>query len=508
VAGELRGEEVDAAAAKPPPGLGNELAADLWFDAFDIVNGKVRVTPPRDGIYIGAANPGALSRSTLLTPNNVAWLANITSGRVYAWAYLDSSEALYALRAGPRNGHALELDPDSIVAWLRPRLVGSPPHKIAVAEYVEHLRELGIDIVIMHQRDSEARFYLTNMTTKVDRQKTREQLVNFSSADFEGLDWGLYDAAVGKEACTGLREVAGEVAIDVDAKKVYVHKARPGIMWASVPHVRSEVTFHTHPMARFQGSVSEPPSEGDLEFVVSRCALQGMIWHFVTAPEGTYILRPSEFLTTRYLIDPQGTIKDMLRAYGARTCDSGVMDCVGTTLSLLHDAGFVAFFRERPCGKLATKPDFAPEANASRRSETRADLAVHEALGGQELARADWSVAVAISGSPTVTSMAWFRARYTAGVIQPISGHMFQDPANERSYPSAQVPGPILVFFFPQGLPPKLPAAALSVAKKRVGIWPWMAFLSPSQVMAFRADAAESIEVYGPVALKIESHGH
>ena len=319
----LRGDEVDAAAAMKPPQC--ELPPDLWFNAFDLVSGNVVVTPPRDGIFIGASQRDALSRATLLTPNNVSYIAFVTSGRVYAWTYLDCYEALYALRAAPKKGRAVELDPDSIVAWLRTRLDGEPPHKVKINEYADYLRELGVEVVVLQQRSDTARFHLRDMTTELDRKRMRHSLISFTAADFEGLDWSAYDAAVGKEACTGLREVAGEVVIDLAAKKIHVSKARPGLMWASVAHVRSEITFHTHPMARYQGSVAEPPSHGDLEFVLSRCAHQSMIWHFVTAPEGTYIMRPSDVLASRYTIDPRGTTEDALRAYGELSCAGGVL---------------------------------------------------------------------------------------------------------------------------------------------------------------------------------------
>jgi len=500
----VRGEEVDAAAAVAPPQC--TLPAGIWFEAFDLVNGDVVVTPPRDGIFMGASHRDSLSRSTLLTPYNVARAAFFTSGRVYAWTYLDCPEALYALRAAPKKGNAVELEPDDIIEWLRARLDGEPPHKVKISEYVKHLRTLGVEIVILQQRDEIARFHLLDMTTDVDRKKLRSSLISLTATDFESLDWSIYDATVGKEACTGLREVAGEVSIDLAAKKIGVSKARPGLMWASVAHVRSEITFHTHPMVRFQGSVAEPPSDGDLKFVLSKCALESMIWHFITAPEGTYILRPSEALAARFRVDMHGTTEDVLRAYSARACSGGVMACAGVALSLLHEAGFVAFFRPRPCGKLAEVPDLAPEVNMDRRNETRADKQVHMSLKGEDLAKADWSVAVAMSVAPTLASdSAWFRARCTAGVIQPLGGHFFGDPAVESSYPGALIPGPILVFFFPNGLPTRVPAAALAIAKERAGVWPWMAFLSPSQVTVFRSDDAGGVEIYGPSAVKNES---
>jgi hypothetical protein len=141
-----RGAEVDAAAQAAPLEL---LEVGLsWHEgprAFDLREPtRAEPTGPHDGIYFGIAGRSSAARSTLLTPETVATAAFKTSARMYAWFVLESPEGCYALRADPQKDRAVKLDPDAIVAWLRTRLAGDPPHKIAIAEYVAHLRSLGL----------------------------------------------------------------------------------------------------------------------------------------------------------------------------------------------------------------------------------------------------------------------------------------------------------------------------------------------------------------------------
>jgi hypothetical protein len=371
-------------------------------------------------------------------------------------------------------------------------------------DYVEYLRGLGVTIVVGRRTDDYVRFVITDITTEAERKKTKTELQKLDEKAFIQMNWDAYDSVAGIAACEGLKEVAGEAVIDTKLKTITVAKIRTGLMWMSMPHARSPVTFHTHPMARYRGAAAEPPSEGDLILVVTNFAHRGLVWHFVTAPEGTYILCPSDMLAAQYEKDPAHTLEVMNEIYARRIrCVGSVEVCVLTAVRALREAGFVVHFRPHPCSQLGAAPNLVPLQNADIRREARADLAQHLELTGSELVAANWDSAIAMCvGLPTEIPGAWLRARYTAGVIQPIDGHRFGNPSLESSYPGGSTPGPIIAFFFPNGIPARIPQAALTIARHRAGVWPWMAFFSASQITVFRVDSAGNADVYGPHSFK------
>lgn len=468
--------------------------------AFDIDGETVVLTKMLDGIYYGIRSRGARSRKTLLSPYSIARAAWDTSSRKYAWVIFDSAEACYAIRAAPQRGQAVEVNPEDIIAWLRPKLTGSPPHKIEIANYVDHLRGLGITVRVGRHSDTHVRFTLMSITTEAERKRTKRDLLRLDESAFLALNWDAYDAAAGAAACEETREAAGEAHINLLTGAITVEKMRAGLIWASVSHVRSPVTFHTHPLARYRGAAYEPPSGDDLAGILFEFTHMGLVWHFVTAPEGTYILRPSDLLVEQYLKNADDTEKLMQKIYARRhDCVGGVEVCVTVALRALREAGFVAYFRSRPCKRLGTIPDVTPEINGDIRREARLDFQQHVDLKAAALAAGDWQNAItACISIPGALPRTWLRARYTAGVVQPLSGHRFGDPNDEDSYPSASTPGPIIVMFFPTDIPHRIPPAALAVAKRRAALWPWMAFLSQTQVTVFRSDSAGGVEIYGP----------
>jgi hypothetical protein len=511
-----RGLEVDAAARRPPLALLKTGLPWRWgARAFDLrrqADAETAVpTEPSDGIYFGIAARGDPARATLLTPYTVAKAAFKTSGRMYAWFVLDSPEGCYAVRASPRNGRAVKLDADAIVSWLRPRLTGDPPHKVAAAEYIAHLRELGLEILVspreglwaQPQRGDglELRFNLVDATTAAERARELTALRALTSADFAALDWTAYDRAAGGEACHKDYEVAGDVTIDLAARTVAAPKVRPGTIWGAHMHHRSYVTFHTHPAARYQGARAEPPSPTDVLITLEACALDMQAWAFVSAPEGTYIMRPSQALARAFLRDPQAVARDVESVYSRL-----VHDCVGATAvcseaatHALEEVGFIAHMRGLPCMALQTVPDLFPAWNRASREESRAAYAaLAEAPAGTLLA-ADWAPAAALGESPTVRAATWITAGLSHGRVVPSGeGHRLGPADEPDSYPSG-APGPLLVVYFPdeEGFPARVPHAALKAAHKNAALWAWVVFLSPSRVTVFRAGPA-GVEIHGP----------
>lgn len=502
-----RGEEVDAAAAEPPLAFlaspEFDALANKWT-AFDLDGGRAVPTRSGDGIYFAISCRNDPARATVLTPWNLQRAMRWTSGRVYAWVLLDSPEARYAVRAAPKEGRMADLDPERLIAWMRPRLTGVPPHKLALVDYLAHLRSLGVTVATVGAApDAMVRFDLIDMMTMAERATAERELVKLNEADFEALDWSAYDKVVSRGACEVAREMSGDVAIDLDSRTVSAPKIRTGLYFTAVPHSRSFVTFHTHPAARYRGAKHEPPSDGDLLHIMSGAAYRGLVWHFITAPEGTYIVRPSQLLIEQFRADWQTAEKWAIETYTAQYfCVGGVVKCAARAVDALRDAGFVAYFRSKPCMPMSTVPDLLPDANAHVRREVLADLEAHKALPGATLLAADWARAIDMSHTGSFLRSSWMRARFVGGAIQPMDGHGFGDPADPGAYPIG-TPGPLMIFCVEDSkLSSKIPAATIRAVQEMAEEWAWVAFLSSARVMVFRADAAGALEVHGPRVLK------
>ncbi len=494
-----RGEEVDEAASVVPTELLRRGLPDQGVYAFDLApGGEVKRTQYEVGLYLGAGNKDSPSRTTLMSPENLRLAAKQTSGRMYAWVVFDSPEACIAVRAGPVAGRVADLDVASLVEWIRARLVGAPPHKLGFEEYRAHLTSLGLQVEHGPIRQKEVRFNLVSVTAEAERARVRAELTALDGPAFEALDWSAYDEAVGRGACDSPVELSGDVVIDLAARTVAAPKVRANRWYMSWTHPRSYVTFHTHPAARYRGNAPEPPSSQDLRSFIVDAAHNGLVWSFVTSPEGTYILRPSGQLVSAYYQDPEGATKNSLEAYESNLrCSGGVLTCASAAIRALAEAGFIAHFRAAPCGPLLSRPDAHPDYNALDRDTYQADLAVLRATPGPDLLGADWSRVLAANEPREGGGSSWARARLVDGAIVPEDGHRFGDPNDGRSYPLG-APGPLFVATFEEeNFPRRVPTAASDAARVKAESWPWMAFLSHSRVLVFRADSS-GIEVHGP----------
>jgi hypothetical protein len=335
-----------------------------------------------------------------------------------------------------------------------------------------------------------------------------QSLIALDEAAFNALDWAEYDAVVGKATCDERKESAGDIIVDLEKRTVSVPKIRTGLVSSSRPHSRSYITFHTHPSARNKGNYFEPPSGADLSVSLQTTTRKSTVWDFVSAPEGTYITRPSQLLSEYYKRNPVDAEKDFLTIYekGIQWCSGSVMACVQKTMEALRNSGFVAHFRAAPCIPLLTRPDLNPIENMTSREETRASLNILKKLSGPELIAADWSQVIEENQSPTAQGSSWTPAVYENGVILPkLIGHKFVDPSDIKSYPES--PGPLMIFFMSENsFPSRIPPAAIEVAKHNSEVWPWLAFLSTERVQVFRADNS-GLEVHGPRWFKKKPEG-
>ena len=470
---------------------------------FDL-QGQAAVPTTLDGLYYGLADREDPARATLLSPRIVASAAFKTSGRVYAWYVLDGPEGCFALRAAPQGGAVVRIDPDAIVEWLRPRLGGDPPHKADLAQYLAHLRSLGLEVHEGPRRgDGAVRFDLVDATTAAERGRELAALRALTPADFAALDGSAYDRVAGRGACSAPHEISGEVVVDLAARTVAAPKVRPGTLWAARVHIRSYVDFHTHPSGRYQGRQAEPPSPSDILLTLHACALDEHAWSFVSAPEGTYVLRPSQALAAAYLHDPQQAGDSAAGLYTRR-----LQEIVGATLAgaqeavrALEDAGFVAFLRVAPCAPLLAVPDLFPAWNLKSREAGRAAYAALAALPPAELLAADWAPIVAQGEAPTLYFATWLTAGLDRGgaAVPSGMGHSFGPPDAADSYPSG-IPGPLFVVYFPneKEFPLRVPHAAIAAAQKNSDFWAWAVFLSPTRVTVFRV-GADGVELHGPV---------
>lgn len=502
--GLTRGEELDAASKSPPLEL-LKLELPFGHQAFDWVLGEIKPTRNADGIYYGISNRDAPSRSTLLTPRNVAIATFMTSGRIYSWYILDSPEASYAIRASPRRGYAMKIDTDALIAWLQPRLYGEPPHKIHADEYVAHLRELGVSVHVepRSRRGDVLRFSIMDFTTDAERERNIGALRALTRAEFCALDWTEYDRVAASESCNSAIEVAGDVEVNLETRAVSAPKLRTGVMWGVHTHNRSYVSFHTHPYARYQGSNAEPPSGTDALIALESSAFGKIAWSFVSAPEGTYVMRPSQALMESYLSNPQDVSESVRKIYEERmhNCAGDVETCAESAVRALEDAGFIAFIRGKPCAPLLSVPDLIPNWNRHRRAENLAEFGALSAMSAQDMSELDWRDVESRGENPSIRYPTWLTAGYSAGAVKPSgNGHMM-DAVNEASSYPVGIPGPLFVVYFPDEhqFPEFVPHAALRAAKSNAELWAWMVFLGPTRLTLLRHHE-NGIETYGPVA--------
>jgi hypothetical protein len=498
-----RGIEVDEAAAQVPTMVLNTGLP--WKEdgkAFDIRDGVIVPTDPSDGIYFGIANRDDPARTSLLTPQIAVTAAFKTSGRMYAWYILDSPEGCYAIRALPKNGYSISLNINEIIEWLKLRLTGNPPHKIKATEYTKFLRKLGLEI---HEgplrNDGTMRFNLIDTTTLEERMRDLSKLRSLTENDFNSLDWSLYDRDASSAACSRSHEVAGDVIIDLTQKTVTAPKVRSGTIWGAHPHYRSYITFHTHPSVRYQGSHAEPPSPADIQITLEACALDIMAWAFISAPEGTYIVRPSQLIILTYLRDPQSVLDNIQSIYtdSIHECLNSTIVCCGMAINSLKEIGFIAYLRNKPCIPLLPVPDLFPMWNRERRDENRAAYARLVKTSAEKLFTVDWDPAIIDSESPTIRAATWLTCSLDGDQVSTNGiGHFFGAVDDIDSYPHG-IPGPLLIIYFPEedNFPIRIPYAALKAARKNIALWAWVIFLSPTRITVFRA-RVNDVEIHGP----------
>jgi len=503
---KTRGEEVDAAARDTATlellkqeisGLGS---LSWKGQAFDIVEGKIRVTDFGDGVYRGASNRKDPARATLLTPRNVERAAFQTSGRVYAWIILDSPEALYAIRADSHDGRISSVREGAILNWLKSHLRGSPPHKVNRDHYVEFLRGLKMDVRILAARDTEARFDLDDQKSQADLAREIKTIQAMTPAELLALDWTEYDQVVGDAVQNHEAEVAGDVIIE--GGRIRVPKLRPGILFMSRPHVRSSVTFHTHPWARFVGHHVEPPSDQDVSVTLMLCAEQLLAWSFVAAPEGTYIMRPSRALAEAHRLDPHCINDLVLATYREyKHCHDSVAACAEQTVRALNEAGLVAFLRPTPGAALFPRPDLFTIANSQTRAASRAADAEAAALTPAQLFALDWSAVDAIAATEAVrTDQLWLEVRIGGQKARARDGHILKNLDDPQAYPRWENhSAPILTVYFADDsrLPSAIPHGAIHAADG----WAWVVFLTPLRLAVFRAGPA-GVEIHNAMRVR------
>ena len=503
--GKTRGEEVDDAAKIPP--LTVIKTGLSWDDAsaFDIIDGKAVSVYYYDGIYYGVSERDSPSRSTLLSPSNIAAAAFDTSGRLFAWIVFDSAEACYAIRMAPIDGKVVQLNPDNIITWLKTHLIGSPPHKIKLTDYLTYLRSLGFEIHESTHRDSEVRFNILDITTATERTRTLASLRALTRKDFEDLDWTAYDRDAGSKSCSEFHETAGDVTLDLKTRTVTAPKIRPGTMWGAHTHTRSFVTFHTHPASQYHGTHAEPPSTQDIIVTLWLSSHDKLAWAFISAPEGTYIIRPSQVLIDAFRRDPD-TVKDSVsHIYESNNCFGAPAICGEQAVHTLEDAGFVAYLRDVPCMTLLSIPDVDPDWNRENREASRAAYIELTNMPADTILAIDWTLVIAESEVPTLQAPSWLIAKFEDGQAMPTGfGHRFGDINSDNTYPTIR--GPMFIVYFPidSHFPVRIPQAAINAARRNANFWAWVVFLSPIRITIIRTHD-DNVEIHGPVMRKLES---
>ena len=513
VAKITRGAELAAAvAAGPPLDLLDEPLAFDGEKVFDYKDGKIVSygTSGTDGVYYGVAyNVNAYSRQTHLTPSFLEWCGNMTSGNVYAWIVLNSPEGNYIIRAPDVSGKLFTFNTSALVNWMQAHLYGDPPHKIKVETYLAYLKKNGFEVYSKTHDD--IRFNLEAMTTKQERVAKIEQLSKMNQADFDALDWSEYDQRV--SACNQPYEISGDLGIENATKKIKVYKIRKGIPYATYNYPRSYIDFHTHPSARYKGLKLEIPSFADLSIVLHQTSKLLQAWSFITAPEGTYIIRSSQLMRENAIEDKEKTNKHFYRIYEKlNNCHDSPTLCKQNIFRALTDAGFIVFFHDNPCLKLSNRPilPWATGLNLLSRPDYKADIEFTQKLSAADLASADWSQVDDILLHPLIDDTSYCSARieavddnagYRTNIVLPITDtgiHGIDDITSQEEWYNFPSTGPLFILYFPVNIPLHIPDAAIKTAGRNQKDWVWVIFLSPTQVMAIQVTDKGTL-THGPI---------
>lgn len=506
-----RGAELAAAVAAGPPL--ELLDVPLPFEGnkvFDYKDGKIitHSNNPTDGVYYGIAHSNySYSRQTELKPLFLEWCANITSGQVYAWIVVNSSEGNYIIRASDTSGKLLIFNKNSIIKWMQSHLYGNPPHKIKVETYIDYLKKNGFEVY--SKTHDIIRFDLESMTTKQDRMAKIEQMAQMNQADFDALDWSEYDQQV--SACNQPYEISGDVGIENNKIKVY--KIRKGIPYATYNYPRAYIDFHTHPSARYKGLRLEIPSFADLSIILQQNSRQVQAWSFITAPEGTYILRSSFHMRDNATENREKTNKHFYQIYESlNSCSDSPEVCKKNIFRALKDSGFIVFFHDNPCLKLSNKPivPWATGLNLLSRADYKKDIEFTQKLSAADLASADWSQVDDILLHPLIDDISFCSARievvddnagYRTYIVLPITDagiHGIDDITSPEEWYNFPSTGPLFIIYFPVKIPLHIPDAAIKAASRNQNDWVWVVFLSPTQVMAIQVNS-EGTLTHGPI---------
>jgi len=508
-----RGAEVAAAVAAGPP---LELLDEpLPFDeasVFDYKDGRVVSHGPSgtDGVYYGITySVNSYSRQSAIKPDFIEWCGKVTSGNLYAWIVVNSSEGNYIIRAADTSGKLFRFNGDALVRWMQAHLYGDPPHKIKVETYLDHLKKNGFEVY--SKTHDIIRFDLEAMTTKQERAVKIEKMSRMNQADFDALDWSEYDRQV--SACNQPYEISGDLGIDPATNKIKVYKIRKGIPYATYNYPRSYIDFHTHPSARYKGLRLEIPSFADLSIILHRTSKVLQAWSFITAPEGTYIIRSSQLMREYAKEDREKTNKHFYHIYDIlNNCEDSAEVCKKNIFRALMDAGFIVFFHDKPCLKLSTKPiiPWATGLNLLSRAEYNDDIVFTKKLSAADLASADWSQIDDILLHPLIDDISYCSARIEAvdgnagfrtNIVLPISDagiHGIDDINSPMEWYNFPTTGPIFIIYFPVKIPLHVPDAANKAASRNQKDWIWIVFLSPTQVMAIQA-SENGIITHGPI---------
>jgi hypothetical protein len=249
------------------------------------------------------------------------------------------------------------------------------------------------------------------------------------------------------------------------------------------------------------GGHAEPPSPTDVLITLEGCALNAQAWAFVSAPEGTYIMRPSLALAEAFIRDPQAISNIVSDTYTNRihACVGATAVCAAAAVRALEEVGFIAHLRGEPCVTLLGVPDAFPAWNQKSRKESQEVFKELVRVPAKTILEADWRGVDAECDAPTVRESTWLTAGLGEGrAVLSGEGHYFGSASESGSYPS-WVPGPVFVVFFPEEheFPERVPHAALEAASKNTALWAWVVFLSPSRITAFRS-GPDGVEIHGP----------
>jgi hypothetical protein len=479
----------------------------VWQGGFDVrPDGTVlpvsRPVASMQGVRITGLCAGVVGRHPFVCmcgPEMVRRAAILTSGNAIAWYVVQNG--VKGERVAIRS-NAVDVvgapELDQMREWLSANTSsegGTAQRYVKSDLWVKYLRSLDLTVLVDQMPERLHFDDYDTMSAQAYRAK-QEALFSVTPGELAAYDWSEYDKIASHASCKSPCEISGNVDIDVAAKTVKIRGVRMGLGWCAYGD-RSLASFHTHPNRRFKGWAGEGPSVADLRYAISMRE-EGLVWAFVTGPEGTYVLRP-----TRAVVELAGQSSDEELAEFLGEATRALEKYAPSRfphefMKKANLLGFEGVFRDTPCGPISAHTNSVVFANSIPRAALDDSFARLAGLSAAQVAAGvEWKGVDAVCGAiEDVTS--WFSAYTEGAALDNIISHgadSFETTAAISNLPQIM---PIAGFYLPDdSFPSDPPTAVMHYLTHYHTGWLWLVLLSPSYIFVAGRQGAR-VSLHGP----------